>query len=136
MISLLRVILVAMVAVVLTMVVWLVTPSSMFFAPVSMTLEGDTLTFVRDTPFGEVDVEWVGEISVINSDGFECAGSGVRIAQETPNGIVSGRVGTWARACLDAGPPFVIRYRYKVWLFGLIPLRPTGISTIAEGANT
>lgn len=135
MIRVLRAILIAMAMSALAMVVWIVTPSSMFFAPVSLSLDGDKLTMVRDTPFGDVAVEWVGEITLIDRDGFECSGSGHRIAQVADNGVVTGTIGRWASACIEEGPPFVLRYRYQVWLLGVIPLRPTGISIKVEAAK-
>lgn len=127
MIILLRAILVAMGAVVIAMTVWICTPSTMFFNPISLTLEGDQLTFVRDTPFGDVPIDWIGEITLLDEDNFECAGSGRRIAQNEKSGLITGKIGAWAKPCLDAGAPFILRYQYQVRLLGLIPLRPTGI---------
>jgi len=124
----LRVIFVAMATVALALLVWIVTPSSMFYSPVSLNLEGDRLTFVRDTPFGEVQIEWIGEITLLKQDHYECGGSGRRLAQPEPGGVMSATIGAWAKPCLDAGAPFILRFQYQVMLFGIIPLRPTGIT--------
>ena len=114
------------------MALWLMTPSTMFFNPLSLSLDGDRITLVRDTPFGDVPIDWIGEITLINQDNYECGGSGHRIAQQEKSGAVTLKIGAWAKPCLDAGAPFVLRYQYQVWLFGLIPLRPTGISLVVE----
>ena len=121
-----------MTAAVAVMVLWLVTPSAMFFNPLSLALAGDQMTLVRDTPFGDVRIDWIGEITLLNQDNYECGGSGRRIAQDEKSNAVTLKIGAWAKPCLDAGAPFVLRYQYQVRLFGLIPLRPTGISLVVE----
>lgn len=117
-----------MATVVLLLVLWVATPSSLFYNPVALKLEGETVTVVRDTPFGEVPITWIGEITLLDQDNFECSGSGNRIAQVEKGGVVSQRIGSWAFPCMAAGRPFVLRYQYQVYLFGIIPLRPVGIS--------
>lgn len=129
----LRVVIVAMGAVVLALVAWVSTPSAMFFNPVSLTLEGERLTFVRDTPFGEVNILWIGEIILLDQDNFECSGQGNRMAQVADGNVVSANIGVWARPCIEAGAPFILRYQYQVVLWGLIPLRPVEISLKVNG---
>lgn len=128
MIGFLKGILVVLTSLVLITGTWMVTPSSLFLRPISIAIDGTTLTFIRETPYGDTDVIWHGQITLLNADGFECSGNGRGIVQQQPNDLVQRRVSAWMQECVAAGPPYVIRYEYQVMLFGLIPLRPVGIS--------
>ncbi len=111
---------------------WLTVGSSIFLRPVSLVLDGTQLTFVRETPFGEVDAKWWGEITLLDNgsdrDGFECPGSGRRPFQVAENDLVTATIGAWAMPCVSQGPPMVFRLAYQVMLFGKIPLRPVYFS--------
>lgn len=113
---------------------WLAVPSSFLVQPVSVSLRGDQLTISRSTPFGSVTVNWLGEIALLDGrENYECTGSGTSIIQQQPDGIYTGTIGPWAKPCLDAGAPFVLRFRYQALLFGLIPLRPVYFGTTVQG---
>lgn len=115
---------------------WLLIPSSFLVQPVSVSLRGDTLTIARSTPFGDVTVNWLGEVVLLDGrDNFECTGSGTSIIQYQPDGLYTGVIGAWAKPCLDDGAPFVLRFRYQALLFGLIPLRPVYFGTTVQAAH-
>lgn len=132
MIAVLRAIAMGMLSIILALGVYLAVPSSMFFRPIALTIDGDDLRFVRETPFGAVDVSWSAEMVLLATEGYECVGSGVREIQPAPGNVVRGKIGPWAEFCIDLGPPFVLRYHYQVLLFGWLPLRPTEIAITVE----
>lgn len=116
---------------------WIAVPSSVFLQPVSLSVSGRTLTMVRLTPFGDVTARWTGEITMLDRGGMECpAGGGTMLAQVVHNDLVRRDLGEWAAPCLDAGPPFVLRFEFQVMLFGLLPLRPviTAVTVKPVGA--
>ena len=118
----------------LTLFAWVMTPSALFLNPLYFSLEGTKQTTIRETPFGDVDVRWVGEITM--ADGTECTGHGQYIAQDQPGNMVITTIQPWAMDCINAGPPFVLRYRLQVMLFGIIPLRPVDmVTTVDESQN-
>ncbi|NOD65749.1 hypothetical protein [Ruegeria sp. HKCCD6109] len=106
-------------------IAWLFVPSTLFVNPISMTLKGDQVRFVRETPYGTVQARWRSEITLIG-DGFECNSGRWQEAtyQEIKGNTVTYRIGDWANDCLEAGPPFFLRTTRKVILFGWLPLRP------------
>lgn len=124
----LRVILVCMAMTAFLLAMWVATPSSVFYNPTEIKLDGETITLMRDTPYGQVQINWIGEITLVNQDNFECAGYGKRIAQTEETNMVTAKIGSWAIPCIAAGAPFVLRYEYQVMLGGIIPLRPVGIT--------
>ncbi len=132
MILLLRLIAVGMMTVIMALGVYLAVPSSSLVHPIALTLDGDQLTFVRETPYGAVDVMWSSEIVMLENEGFECGGSGVRNIQPSPRNLVRAKIGRWADYCISLGPPFVLRYQYRAMLFGWLPLRPTEIVITVE----
>lgn len=119
----------------LLLLVWACVPSSVFLKPVSWRLDGELVRFVRETPFGDVSANWESEITLIDGDNFECYGSGQAIYQVEPTNAVTYNIGTWARRCLDAGPPFTVRHTWQVVLFDLIPLRKTSVTLVVEGVR-
>lgn len=104
---------------------WVAVPSDLFIRTVALTVEGDRVRFVRELPFGQVDAQWRAEITLIDGDGFECNSGPWNVATYQPiNGnTVTYQIGSWARQCLEAGPPFYLTTTRRVLLFGAIPLR-------------
>ncbi|KQI67058.1 hypothetical protein AN189_17705 [Loktanella sp. 3ANDIMAR09] len=126
------------VLVVLALVVsgaYLAVPSSLFLRDVSMTVDGDRVRYVRETPFGDVTAEWHAEITLIDGDGFECASGPWQVAtyQAIPGNTVTYNLGSWADDCLEAGPPYYLTTTRRVLLFGVIPLRKMTQRTEVEG---
>jgi len=108
---------------------WLGVGSSIFLHPISLTMHGHKYVFLRETPFGDVDARWSAELTLLDragraSEGYECYGEGRRHVQVARRDMASGKFGKWATDCIEAGPPMVLRVRYTVMLFGMIPLRP------------
>lgn len=118
---------------ILCFAVWPAVPSSIFLRPVSWTIDGETIRFVRETPFGDVTADWTAEIRLIDGDGFECHGDGRAYYQVEPTNAITYKIGEWARNCITAGPPFTIRLSWQVLLFDVIPLRKTSTTLVVEG---
>jgi hypothetical protein len=116
-------------------VLWLCIPSSLFIRHIDTRVDGNTVIFVRDLPFGTVPARWRSEITML--DGRECSSGAWRTStyQEQANGIVSYELDEWAASCVSEGPPFVLRTHRQVLLFGLIPLRPSNTVTQVQGLN-
>lgn len=114
-------------------VLWILTPSSLFVRHVSTQIDGNTVTFTRETPFGTVRGRWISTISLL--DGRECNSDFWAIAeyQEIPSNIVVYELGDWAADCIDIGPPYTITTYRSVMLFGFIPLRPDRTVTQVAG---
>jgi hypothetical protein len=134
--SFLRQILLWMITTATLMALWLITPSSLFVQPISLGLKGNKLTIIRETPLGDVTVNWIGEIYLIGREGFECAGQGTSIIQTVPDDLYTGTIGAWAKPCLEEGPPFILRFQYSAQLFGIIPLRPVHFATTVNPQAT
>lgn len=124
----LRFVFVTMGAVILLMLVWLATPSSVFYKPISLAIAGRDLTFLRETPFGPVTVHWIGEVTMLDKESLECMNEGSFIGQDGQDELLTVPVGEWAYRCIDQGKPFILRYQFQVMLGGVLPLRPTDIS--------
>lgn len=119
---------------------WLGIGSAVFLKPIIMQIDDHNYTFVRETPFGDVDVIWRAELTLLDRgaasfDGFECSGNGRRTFQTAPGDLVSGKLGSWADSCVEAGPPMVLRATYQVMLLGVIPLRPVNFVQDIPGAK-
>ncbi|KQI68685.1 hypothetical protein AN189_07190 [Loktanella sp. 3ANDIMAR09] len=110
-------------------------PSSLFLRDISLTVDGRTVRYVRETPFGDVTAEWHAEITLIDGDGFECASGPWAVAtyQQIPGNTVTYDLGSWADKCIEAGPPFYLTTTRRVLLFGVIPLRKMVQRTEVEG---
>lgn len=104
--------------------VWLAVPSSLFIREVSITVDGDRVTFTRELPWGEVPGVWASEITL--ADGATCSSGGWQPAlyQQQEGNTVTYPLGGWARECVEAGPPFYLRTVRWVMLWGWLPLRP------------
>lgn len=117
---------------VLVALTWVAVPSSLFIVQISLTVKDGEVRLVRETPFGPVRARWWSEITLIDSDGFECNSGTKREAyyQEVPGNTVTYRLEGWANDCIDAGPPFYMTIHRQVMLLGFIPLRP--VRTVTE----
>jgi len=120
---------------ILAFALWYAVPSSLFVQPVSWSLNGTDVRFVRLTPYGDVTAKWKTEISLINRNGFECYGNGTAFYQVEPTNTVTYEIGDWALRCVNAGPPFTIRQTWQVVLFDLITLRSVETITVIEGTD-
>lgn len=118
--------------------IWFAVPSSVFIRNISISVEGRTIRYVRETPFGDVTAEWQAEITLIDADGFECNSGGWNVAtyQVAPGNTVTYDLTDWADPCLEAGPPFYLTTTRRVLLFGVIPLRQVVQRTEVEGERT
>lgn len=125
----LQIIMMIMAGITLLMVAWLSTPSSIFFNPLKLYIKDEKITLVRITLAENTEIEWIGEITLLGRDGFQCHGYGKYITSYEENNIVTRDIGLWAKPCLDQGAPFILRYSYQVIVLGILPLRPVGIST-------
>ena len=109
---------------------WFSIGSHLFLKPIALRMDGYSYTFLRETPFGDVDAKWWAEMTLLDRgdtrfDSYECnLGNGRRMFQVSENDLVTGSLTSSAGPCVDAGPPMVFRASYQVMLFGLIPLRP------------
>ena len=113
----------------------LIFSTSLLIRPLAIHYNGAEVTFVRETPFGEVLGEWSTEIRVA-ATGRECSsGTHLSTYQEEPNNTVNWRLGVWAAPCLEAGPPLVIVDTWRALLFGVIPIRPVQIVTVIDTAD-
>lgn len=125
----LQIIMMIMVGISLLMIVWISTPSSIFFNPLKLYVKDKEITLVRVTLTENTEIEWIGEITLLGRDGFQCHGYGKYIASYEQNNVITTSIGLWAEPCLDQGAPFILRYSYQVIVLGILPLRPVGIST-------
>lgn len=116
-------------------VLWACVPSSIFLRNISLTVHGDVVQYVRETPFGSVDARWRAEIVLIDGENMECNSGAWKTAtyQKKAGNSVTYRLGDWARDCLDAGPPFYLTTTRQVLLAGIIPLRQQVQTTEVEG---
>lgn len=106
---------------------WLAIPSSVFLKPYDLDINGERVTFVRDTPLGSVDVRWVGEVvrlSPIRGPKLTCVQSGVARFEELPGNQVEGDKTVWFGPCIDAPGEYLYRVSFRVLAFGWFPLRP------------
>ncbi|KQI68176.1 hypothetical protein AN189_12340 [Loktanella sp. 3ANDIMAR09] len=116
---------------------WLLLPSGLFLRDISMTVDGRTVRYVRETPFGSVTAEWASEITLIDGEEFECSSGGWRVAtyQEVQGNTVTYDLGAWADKCLEAGPPYYLTTVRRVLLLGRIPLREMRTITEVQGTR-
>jgi len=114
---------------------WLAVPSGLFLRDISMAVDGRTVRYVRETPFGAVTAEWTAEITLIDGAEFECSSGAWRVAdyQQTKGNSVTYDLGPWADQCLEAGPPYYLTTTRRVLLMGVIPLRKMQTSTEVQG---
>ena len=88
---------------------WLALPSSLFLHPVSIAIDGTTLTFIRETPHGDVDVVWHGQIVLLNPGGFANNWISLKLVGVKTNRAA---LGARIRLTLDgAGAGSRLRYR-------------------------
>lgn len=116
-------------------VLWISFPTSIFIKQVSLTVENRTVRFVRELPFGIVSAQWRSEITLIDGDGYECNSGSWRVAeyQPIPGNTVTYDLGAWADRCIVAGPPFYLTTVRQALIFGVIPLRPDRQTTEVHG---
>jgi hypothetical protein len=99
-----------------------------FIVPVALTVSKDEIIFVRKTPFGTVNADWVMEATSL--DGTECPpASGTSIYQPKADNTVRLVVPPVLAPCLQGAA--VVEISKTVRFFG-IPLRPLRITTISE----
>ncbi len=109
-------------------------PSSIFIRVIGLDMQGRTITFARELPYGDVYGEFSGEI--VREDGMEChSGPWQPNHYQVQEGnVIVSTISEWAWPCVDLGAPYYIRYMIRVRLFGLIPLRP--FETVAQIERT
>lgn len=124
----------------LLMVAWLTCSTQFLMGVEDIHYDGDQVTFVRTTPFGDVWAEWTTEIRV-SRESKEChSGRHRALYQQIPEGNAEGAtphtvnysLGPWATPCLNFGPPLIIVNSWQAYLFGVIPLRPHHLTTIVD----
>ncbi|MHA3913834.1 hypothetical protein [Halovulum sp. GXIMD14793] len=111
-------------------VIWLAIPSSLFLRLQAYIIEDGMITIVRETPYGNVLAEVSDEI--ISATGLTCVSGGAHeaIFEVAPNNTVRLRAHEWMVPCLKK--PMIYTSEIKVFLFGLIPLRPVRFTTAIE----
>lgn len=120
------------VAIILIMALWLVLSTDMLMRPTAIHYDDRRVTFVRETPFGDVWGVWSTEIRVTGT-GEECSsGRNRAMYQVKEDSTVTYYLGPWADRCLEQGPPLVIVDTWQALLLGVIPLRPVRITTVIE----
>lgn len=114
---------------------WFLFPTRHLIREVALNVSGETVRFIRELPYGHVTARWRSEITLIDGDGFECNSGAWAEAeyQPIPGNTVTYRLGHWADACLDAGPPFYLTTTRQALLWGVIPLRPSRATTEVQG---
>ena len=114
---------------------WFMFPTSVFIQPISLTITGHQVRFVRETPYGSVQARWVSEITLIDGDGFECNSGAWRNAEYQPieGNTVVYDLGDSADRCVEAGPPFCLTTTRQALLWGIIPLKPLRTTTEIQG---
>lgn len=118
-------------------VLWTMVPTNLFIREVAFDIDGRTVAFVREVPYGPVRGRWHSEITLINGGGVECNSGAWAFAnyQIVPGNTVVYQIGDWATRCIQAGPPFYITTTRQVMLFDLIPLRPSTYISRIEGVR-
>ena len=120
----------ALVLAILAGLFWGLVSTSLFLRQAGMTItrapDGDwIMTSIRETPFGSVEADWIGEYRVIGrEDGMTCQASGRANFSVIEGDVSRYAIGDWATPCLEEGPPIAVTYTRRALLFGLIPLRP------------
>lgn len=97
-----------------------------FMRPVSYSLDGYRVGFVRETPWGGVWAKWWSEFAVRSSDGtsLECHASGQAQYQTEPDNYVTYNLAEPLRLCAGTPGELIMRQRWQVSLFGIVPLLP------------
>lgn len=113
-----------MLAIILTSAVsW----SGFFIVPVAMTVDRDRIVFVRKTPFGTVNADWIFEATGLN--GEECRAAGSSIYQPKKDNMAIIPTPPSLIPCLQETA--VVETSRTVRIFG-VPLRPVRLTTIVE----
>lgn len=98
-----------------------------FLRPVAMTMNAEETVFVRETPLGLVNAEWMIEIS--QADGTECRASGLGIYQNRKDNVARVDTPLSLRRCLVG--TVVLEGYWTLRVLG-VPLRPVRYATILE----
>jgi len=111
-------------------VVIVVIPPQWLLNVEAVTYSGDRIVMVRETPLGGVTADWDTEVLPTDPNLPDCSASGTsyyeRVRQEegaAADDTVTLAVPAALRPCLKRGGSYVIRDRWRVKLFGAIPLR-------------
>ena len=105
---------------------WFGVGTEAFISAPQLKIEGETVYFTRQTPFGDVTARWHSEIVVLDGSGYECTSGDWLIAnyQKIKGNAVSYTIGDWALPCLARGADYTITTTRQAILFGVLPLRP------------
>lgn len=121
-------------------ILWMAIPTERFVRPLDLTYDtaSQEFTFTRivwgASVFGQTEGgssvipgQWASEIGLLDGTGRECSSQFWRTAdyQQSLTNVVRYTLEGWAEPCLRIGPPFVVRTRRSVSLWGWLPLRPS-----------
>lgn len=110
----------------LCVLAWLAVPSGALLRPVSYSINGEWVTFVREVPFGQVSAKWATEI---RAAGKQCNANGGPTVYETGDmgeRLAEARYRLNAPVLACTGPEgFDMSQTHTVMIFGAIPLRAT-----------
>ena len=122
-------------AIALAAFVWLMIPSSLFFRPDAVTINGYQVAVTRTFPMYDVFgferpiVRYVETVRDLRNQSQVCAdnnGIGFRYTSNSPVAVWS--IEEWAAPCMTGS--FVWAATWQVKLFGIIPLRPVELSFV------
>lgn len=121
-------------ALILSVFVWFIVPSSVFYQPVNMAVvknpQGRWIAIAeRRLPWGPKYGRTQALIQVLGrEDGQECQWTTEGLFVPRDNNVTRYDITEWAAPCLDSGPPISILFSRTVYLGGIIPLRPVHYS--------
>ena len=113
------------------MMAWVVMRTDVFLRVSSVSYGPKYTTIVRDTPFGEIQADWVIEARVADPE-IECPASGTSIYQTIPSNSVTFFTPLSLQECFASTSQVVVVQSWSAKLFGVVPLRPTQLITIID----
>ena len=113
------------------MMAWVVVGTDFFLRVSSVSYGPKYTTIVRDTPFGEIQADWVIEARVADPE-IECPASGSALYQKKIDNTVTYQTPSQLQACLESKSQVVVVRSWSAKLFGVVPLRPTQLITIID----
>lgn len=113
------------IVVVVLFIAWAFLPTTRFVRQVGWSVADGKVTVVRETPWGAVSGRARTQIAL--ETGEECTSGGWTDAewQVAPGDSVTRAIMPTLLPCVAAGPPFTVTILRQVYLFGIIPLRPS-----------
>jgi len=113
------------------MMAWVVMRTDVFLRVSSVSYGPKYTTIVRDTPFGEIQADWVIEARVAEPQ-IECPASGSALYQKKIDNTVTYQTPLSLQECFASKSQVIVVQSWSAKLFGVVPLRPTQLITIID----